>query len=292
MFGLLLYSIIISIIVIISLIILNIYDYTAWQHATYYTFPSTAIPAIIIYPFFIIIATIVGRAMLKASKYMTITSKKKSLISLGLCHLFSSMGTLSHELGLITFYIIGVSGSPVKLARYEILVHPLSLMIASILGILSFLFLYLFGLYEFRGEERIFDYVIVFFAMAVIILIPNPYNWWGLIEPLGAFCLRKITNLLMLIFGLIATINVAFPAYRNLKVAIETLLKLRIKLIILSIVMMFIFFAFIMLDAFLGRHYTIYVSFAWLFLTISVILMYIAMLGSDTLVRRILIREK
>ncbi|MCR8473660.1 MAG: hypothetical protein QXE21_05420 [Candidatus Korarchaeota archaeon] len=109
-----------------------------------------------------------------------------------------------HVLGDILFYLTNDSRVLIQLgADVAFYLYPTATSL-SVTGVfIAFSLIYAYSVHK-LGEIKPIDYIFYTLSIVGIALGLNPYNWWHMIRPEGAFDTKPITGIFLLIVGIMS----------------------------------------------------------------------------------------
>jgi len=147
-----------------------------------------------------------------------------------------------HVLGDIMFFIMNDSRVPIALGADVVFYFYPTATSLSVMGIFVFYILvYTYGVYKLE-ERKPFDNVFYALGLLGIALGLNPYNFWHMVKPEGAFDTKPITGIFLLIVGILAV----YKFYTALKTKLSLELEKapggmkRIKIVTWGLILMLI----------------------------------------------------
>ena len=147
-----------------------------------------------------------------------------------------------HALGEIMFFITNDSRVPIFLDTNVVFYFYPTVTSLCVMGIFTFYMLvYTYGVYKLE-EKKPSDNVFYALGFLGIALGLNPYNFWHMIKPEGAFDTKPITGILLLIVGILAV----YKFYTTLKTKLSLELEKapggvkRIKIVTWGLILMLI----------------------------------------------------
>ena len=236
--------------------------------------------AIITYLFAIISFGVMTYYTTLSSKIVGEERKRNSLIFLRNFYLYLFLSILILFIGVIYLAIFNISTAIIQFAGIFIYLYPSSLGIATILGFVAIVNLFLFGFNEYirevSGLVALFSVILVVLGVLLSIWPNNYYGVYSLKEPPD---IRVYTNVLLLIYYLLSLFLVAPRLFLRAR-SLTGIVAFRFKVIAWGYILGLGFFIFYMLDTIYGGGlpYTFWMFLSWGSLIATSVMLYIGLL--------------